>query len=183
VVIPAIILAGIIALAVATSGTSTTTTSAPAASSHPAATHHTPAPKVSKTTGLAPGSTVTFRGWGQAGSVTVTTSLASHSAVAYEPLPANGQYVIAHVVAKAAPGSSLDMNELDFYARTATGQHLDSDAGNALEAIDPAKALGSPTVNSGETVTGDVSFDVPAGHGTIVWAPAMTGQPQASWNY
>jgi hypothetical protein len=52
-----------------------------------------------------------------------------------------------------------------------------------MEAIDSSQELTASTLNSGETATGQIVFDVPSAHGQIVYAPGLNSQALASWNY
>jgi hypothetical protein len=85
-------------------------------------------------------------------------------------------------VKATARGGQLSINPLDFYAK-ADGQHISSMDGNAMGAIDSSQELTASTLNSGETATGQMVFDVPSAHGQIVYAAGLNSQALASWNY
>ena len=76
------------------------------------------------------------------------------------------------------------MFPLDFHA-VVHGQHYDEGNGHAYEALTSAQSGQdlSSTLSAGETATGYLAFDVPAVHGTIVYAPNSDGQPLATWSY
>jgi hypothetical protein len=120
---------------------------------------------------------------GYHGTVTMTSAkVVSGAQSEFGSAPAHGHFVIVTVTATATSGGQLDINPLDFYAK-AGGQHISTDDGNALEAIDSSQELSASTLNSGETATGQIAFDVPSTHGQIVYAPGWNGQALASWNY
>ena len=135
--------------------------------------------------GLAPGQSVTVKDsdLGYHGTVTITgAKVVTGPQTEFGSAPAHGHYVIATVKAAAASGGQLDINPLDFYAKAA-GQHFGSFDGNAVSAIDSSQELTASTLNSGETATGQIVFDVPSAHGQIVYAPGWNSQALASWNY
>jgi hypothetical protein len=77
--------------------------------------------------------------------------------------PQNGLYVVFRVTAIAI--LKEDVNPFDFYVREADGSHYDPTYG-----FEPA--LHDATLAPGERIRGKVTFDVPSGHGTLVYAPA-----------
>jgi hypothetical protein len=181
----AALVALIIGITVASSGTHVTVTPpAPAGHSAPAS-PAAAAPKAPSTMGLAPGQSVTVSdtGLGYHGTVTITgAKVVTGPQAEFGSAPAHGYFVIATVKATAASGGQLGINPLDFYAK-AKGQHIGTMDGNAMGAIDSSQELTASTLNGGETATGQIVFDVPSAHGQIVYAPGLNSQALASWNY
>ena len=182
----AALVALIIGITVASSGTHVTVTPpAPAGHSAPASPAAPAAPKAPSTMGLAPGQSVTVSdtGLGYHGTVTITgAKVVTGSQAEFGSAPAHGYFVIATVKATTASGGQLNINPLDFYAK-ANSQHIGTMDGNALGAIDSSQELTASTLNGGETATGQIVFDVPSAHGQIVYAPGLNSQALASWNY
>ena len=182
----AALVALIIGITVASSGTHVTVTPpAPAGHSSPASPAAPAAPKAPSTMGLALGQSVTLSdtGLGYHGTVTITgAKVATGPQAEFGSAPAHGYFVIATVKATATSGGQLDINPLDFYAK-AKGQHIGTMDGNAMGAIDSSQELTASTLNGGETATGQIVFDVPSAHGQIVYAPGLNSQALASWNY
>ena len=182
----------IVSIASAGSGNHTTASPAPAsppASTVPAAPAATQAPDPSPSPGtfnLAAGQSVTVSAYlgTQGGAITVNQIIRTTKPndPSFGQNPANGLYVLAQITYTAAAGKQLNPNALDWYALN-NGQHYTYGNGHALWAIDSSKMLSSATLNSGETTTGWIAWDVPAGHGTIVYAPGLSGTPTASWAY
>jgi hypothetical protein len=177
----------IIVVVVAAVGSATSSVSAdaaPPASSAPASDAAPAASGASSTMGLALGQSVTVNEvLGNHGTVTTTgAQLVTGPQTELGSAPAHGHFVIVTVKATAASGGQLDINPLDFYAKAA-GQHFDSTDGNAFGAIDSSQELSASTLNSGESATGQIAFDVPSAHGQIVYAPGLDSQAVASWNY
>lgn len=118
---------------------------------------------------------------------TVTADSASPSRTPlteFASAPQNGWFISFKITALAADGisSSFDINPLDFYVLESGGAHYDAMSGNALE-NNPAPALNATTLASGENVSGNVTFDVPATHGELVYAPNINGAPIAEWSF
>ena len=82
--------------------------------------------------------------------------------------PQNGYYVIANVHVTSQT-NAFDVNDLDFYA-IERGQHFDSGNGNSYDAVSGSPTI-TTTLNSGESETGQLVFDLPHPHGTIDYAP------------
>jgi Domain of unknown function (DUF4352) len=182
----AALVALIIGITVASSGTHVTVTPpAPAGHSALASPAAPAALKAPSTMGLAPGQSVTVSdtGLGYHGTVAITgAKVVTGPQAEFGSAPAHGYFVIATVKATAASGGQLDINPLDFYAK-AKGQHIGTMDGNAMGAIDSSQELTASTLNGGETATGQIVFDVPSAHGQIVYAPGLNSQALASWNY
>lgn len=181
----AALVALIIGITVANSGTHVTVTPPPAGHSAPASPAAPAAPKAPSSMGLAHGQSVTVSdtGLGYHGTVTITgAKVVTGPQTEFGSAPAHGYFVIATVKATAASGGQLDINPLDFYAK-ANGQHIGTMDGNAMGAIDNSQELTASTLNGGETATGQIAFDVPSAHGQIVYAPGLNSQALASWNY
>jgi hypothetical protein len=176
----------IIGITVANSGTHVTVTP-PAAAGHsaPASPAAPAVPKAPSTMDLALGRSVTVNDndMGYHGTVTITgAKVVTGPQTEFGSAPAHGYFVIATVKVTAASGGQLDVNPLDFYAK-ASGQHIGTMDGNAMGAIDSSQELTGSTLNGGETATGQIVFDVPSPHGQIVYAPGLNSQALASWNY
>jgi hypothetical protein len=181
----AALVALIIGISIANSGTHVTVTPPSAGHSAPAAPAAPAAPKAPSTMGLAQGQSVTVSDTdlGYHGTVTITgAKVVTGPQTEFGSAPAHGYFVIATVKATAASGGQLDINPLDFYGK-ANGQHFGWSDGNALGAIDSSQELSASTLNGGETATGQIAFDVPSAHGQIVYAPSLNSQALASWNY
>ena len=173
----------IIIVATASSLSSTATLTPPASSSAPAAPAAPAAPKAPSTMGLAPGQSVTVSDMGDHGTVTITSAkVVTRPQTEFGSAPAHGHFVIVTVKATAASGGQLNINPADFYAKVA-GQHISFMDGNAMGAIDSSQDLTFSTLNSGESATGQIVFDVPGAHGQIVYAPGLDSQALAAWNY
>jgi hypothetical protein len=178
--ITALIIVIVIAVAASTTPSVSAGAAPPASSSAAQAGANAPS-----TTSLSPGQPLTVNDTfdGYHGTVTITSAKVVTGAQSeYGSAPAHGHFVILTVTATAANGGQLDMNPLDFYAK-AGGQHISTDDGNALDATNVSQDLTASTLNSGETATGQIAFDVPSAHGQIVYAPGWNSQALASWNY
>jgi hypothetical protein len=113
----AALVALIIGISVANSGTHVTVNPPPTGHSAPAA---PAAPKASSTMGLAQGRSVTVNDTdlGYHGTVTITgVKVVTGPQTEFGSAPAHGYFVIATVKATAASGGQLDINPLDFYAK------------------------------------------------------------------
>ena len=177
----------IIIIVATASSLSSTATLAPSASSSapasPAAPAAPAAPKAPSTMGLTPGQSVTVTDMGDHGTVTITSAkVVTRPQTEFGSAPAHGHFVIVTVKATAASGGQLNINPADFYAKVA-GQHISFMDGNAMGAIDSSQDLTFSTLNSGESATGQIVFDVPGAHGQIVYAPGLDSQALAAWNY
>jgi hypothetical protein len=138
----AALVALIIGITVASSGTHVTVTRPPAGHSAPASPAAPAAPKAPSAMGLAPGQSVTVSdtGLGYRGTVTITgAKVVTGPQTEFGSAPAHGYFVIATVKATAAGGGQLDINPLDFYAK-ANSQHIGTMDGNALGAIDSSRS-------------------------------------------
>lgn len=96
----------------------------------------------------------------------------------FAPDPEHGRFVSFLVNVTADSGATFTYNALDWYVRGPDGAHYDG-----TYAGDTDKALNSGVLNSGEHVAGTLTFDVPAGHGTLVYAPNLTTGSVAEWSY
>jgi hypothetical protein len=100
--------------------------------------------------------------------------------------PQHGDFAIVsvQVQTRASFTGGFNINPLDFYVLAAGGTHYDEGNGNAYNALaTPDAELSASTLAAGENVAGKIVFDVPAGHGRIVYAPNFDGQPVAEWSY
>lgn len=94
--------------------------------------------------------------------------------------PARGQFVFANIKVSGVQ-RSFDINPLDFYAVDSHGGHYDPMSGNAMQAV--ANTPTAATLNKGENWSGTVAFDVPPGHGEIVYTGSGNQTPLAEWSY
>lgn len=93
--------------------------------------------------------------------------------------PANGRYLFVNVRITAT-GGPFTANPLDFSVRS--GETLtDYSTGNAMFALDDG-ALAPQDVAAGESVTGVVAFDLPAGPAQVHYAPGDTDRAVAGWD-
>jgi hypothetical protein len=107
---------------------------------------------------------------GSGATITITkVRVTTHPADAeFGQAPANGYYVIANVHVTSQT-NAFDVNDLDFYA-IERGQHFDSGNGNSYDAVNGSPTI-TTTLNSGESESGQLVFDLPHPHGTIDYAP------------
>lgn len=141
-------------------------------------------PPAASTMGMAPGDMVNVSTslQGQAGTITVTAVQASTKPQSeYGEAPANGWFAFVTIKATAADGKQLDINPMDFYAKV-NDTHYDAMSGHSFMALDNGE-LHAVTLNAGESVSGQVAFDVPAQHGEIVYAPGFDSRALASWTF
>jgi hypothetical protein len=141
----------------AAGGPSSSNSSAPAANSGPEVLQVGQSLSVSQDGG--PGATIVIK------NVRVTTHPADPE---FGQAPQNGFYVIA-TVHVSSQTNAFDVNDLDFYA-VERGSHFDNDNGNSYDALANPPTITS-TLNSGESESGKIVFDVPHPHGTINYAP------------
>ena len=141
----------------AAGGSSSSSSAAPAATSGPEVLRVGQPLTVGQDGG--PGATITIT------KVRVTTHPADPE---FGQAPANGYYVIANVHVTAQT-NAFDVNDLDFYA-IERGQHFDSGNGNSYDAVSGSPTI-TTTLNSGESESGQLVFDLPHPHGTIDYAP------------
>ena len=119
-----------------------------------------------------------FAGFDEIGTATLTLSGAQ---VTTQPdtsgdRPANGFYVDVHVEATVTNGQFALIPDTDFYA-VVNGTHYEKDD-NVSSSFTPG------TLTTGQTTSGEIAFDIPAQHGTIVYAPTMAGSaPSAVWSF
>lgn len=141
----------------AAGGSSSSSSAAPAANSGPEVLQVGQPLTVSQNGGA--GATITIT------KVHVTTHPADPE---FGQAPANGYYVIANVHVTSQT-NAFDVNDLDFYA-IERGQHFDSGNGNSYDAVSGSPTI-TTTLNSGESESGQLVFDLPHPHGTIDYAP------------
>jgi len=118
--------------------------------------------------------------------LTVTAvDIATQPGDQYGQPPQNGYYAIVHVSVQVASTftGGFTVNPLDFYTLV-NGQHYSDGDGNAFEALASNQSqMDAATLGAGESTSGLVAFDIPAGHGQVVYAPNVNGQPVAEWNF
>lgn len=119
------------------------------------------------------------------GTVSVVSATSSQSPLTeFASRPANGYFVTFKIAGTGAAGitTSFDINPFDFYVLEPDGSHYDQSSGNALE-NEPDPQLNATSLNGGENVSGNVTYDVPAPHGELVYAPNLNGAPVAEWSF
>lgn len=113
--------------------------------------------------------------------VTITSMANStQSSDPYGEAPQNGYFVVAQVTA-ASQFDGFDINETDFYVLVG-GVHYDVNNGNSYFGDENATDI-TTTLNAGESASGQLLFDLPSTHGTLVWAPNFSGAPVAEWSF
>jgi hypothetical protein len=119
---------------------------------------------------------------GSSGTATVTITSAyntTESADGFET-PQFGNYVIFNVtVTSAMNGFNVDSS--DFYV-TINGQEYQEGNGTSFDAVANDNDIFG-TVNAGDSMTGQLYFDLPAVHGELVYAPNYDGAPIAEWSF
>jgi hypothetical protein len=96
--------------------------------------------------------------------------------------PANGYFATFTVKIKnTSTTQTYNVSPSDFYVSTPAGQHFDTDSGQGEAANNNSGALQSATLTPGESVTGTVTIDEPAVHGTLVYA--ISAVPLDSWSF
>ncbi|HEY9473127.1 MAG TPA: DUF4352 domain-containing protein [Mycobacteriales bacterium] len=126
--------------------------------------------------------TVTIDG-SEAGEITASSPTATQRATSeFGDPPARGYYVTIVITAKAATAISepFSVNPFDFYVRTSDGTHIEYGDGNAITAQRDDQ-LNAVDLNAGEKVNGTLTLDVPAPHGTLVYAPL--DRAVGSWSF
>jgi hypothetical protein len=87
----------------------------------------------------------------------------------------NGTWAVFTVSAVGVTGA-FSLNPYDFYVRGADGSHFD----HAYANFQPV--LTAVTLNPDEPVKGNISFDVPAKTGALVYAPGL-GTALGEWQF
>lgn len=113
----------------------------------------------------------------------VSLSRATTPLTDYASGPANGQFASFTVIVTAADGITqpFSVNPGDFYVLEGS-THFDGTAGNAIE-NEPPNALQLASLGRSERTSGVLLFDVPAGHGWLVYSPNLNGLPLAEWAF
>lgn len=154
----------------ASSAAPDTTTSAAA----PASTVAVPVETTPAETTATMGDTLTVTVDGsEAGEITASSPTATQRAIGeFGERPASGYYITIVITAKAADAVTqpFSVNPFDFYVRTADGTHIEYGDGNAITAQRDDQ-LNAVDLNAGEKIKGTLTLDVPAPHGTLVYAP------------
>lgn len=119
---------------------------------------------------------------GNSGTATVTITSAyntTQSADGFET-PQFGYYLVFDVsVTSAMNGFNVDSG--DFYV-TVNGQEYQEGNGTSFDAVSSDNDLFG-TVNAGDSMTGQLYFDLPAIHGELVYSPNYDGAPIAQWSF
>jgi hypothetical protein len=164
---------------VSASGTAGTTTSAP-----PAATTTTTPPAPSGPQSLSAGQTLEVTENGQPAAHILVSKFVSttYSADGFSS-PQNGYFLIVTVTVTSET-NGFNVNDLDFYVLE-NGNHYQYGNGNSFDATSGANndLTTMNGLNSGESETGQLVFDVPATHGQLVYAPNYQGGPIAEWSF
>lgn len=156
----------------------------PSATAVPAAAVASPSPTVAS---LALGSPLSVAGASNAVIAQVTvTSYGRASTVpltAYASGPANGFFVTftVQMVAEAQDTTAYVADPSNFYVLE-NGTHYDQMSGNAFENV-PHPSLQFTQLAPGENISGNITFDVPAPHGLLAYAPNYNGLPIAEWSF
>lgn len=172
----------------ATSGIATvassTATDATSSAASPASTVPVPVETTPTETTATMGDTLTVTIDGsEAGEITASSPTATQRAIGeFGERPARGYYITIVITAKAATAITepFSVNPFDFYVRTTDGTHIEYGDGNAITAQRDDQ-LDAVDLNAGETVKGTLTLDVPAPHGTLVYAPFS--QAVGSWSF
>lgn len=118
-----------------------------------------------------PGDTATITEGGErVGTVRVITVKSYPRGFSDYDRPKNGQYLSVDITVEAI-SEGFDINPFDFFVRTPDGRRFDPTV--AYEAPEPS--LDYSELNPGEKIRGYVTFDVPRGHGEVVYAPQNRG--------
>jgi hypothetical protein len=100
--------------------------------------------------------------------VVTVTAVRSSTATAGLPRPRNGRYLVVSVTIAAT--DTLEVNPYDFAVRMPDGRRFRFDEGNA-DSSRLADVLYQRPVFTGQRLSGRLMFDVPPGHGTVVYTP------------
>lgn len=113
-------------------------------------------------------------------SVTITS--ATNTTQSYDGLesPEYGYFVIFNI-SVMSNFNGFNIDSLDFYV-TINGQQYDEGNGNSIFATENDEDI-TGTVNAGNTVTGQLYFDLPSIHGELVYSPNYDGAPLAEWSF
>jgi hypothetical protein len=158
--------------------------------SNPASTpgHHRPAPR--RTTTLPAqkvypiGQVITVRDPGIGAVVRLTARGPSVSTQRLSPNygypPQNGYYLTFHLLIVDAGASAVDVNPESFLVDVPGMSGVDSYSGNAKYSGE-ATQLDSTFLNPGESVSGDLTFDVSHVHGMLRWV--VSGATVCAWRF
>lgn len=142
-----------------------------------------PPPPPSSTVTLAVGQTETVEDNNNpADTATITITSMTNTTQSYDGYsqPQNGVFVVANVTV-TSKFDGFNVNDLDFYALV-NGQHYDEGNGNSIFAVANDQYL-TTTLNTGESTTGQLYFDLPTPHGQVVYSPNLDGTPLAAWSF
>ena len=122
---------------------------------------------------------------GQTGGVGAAIIALSGGQVTTQPIgsqaPANGYYVVVHVKATATTADGFVIDPTEFYA-VVKGREYDTESGNSPTFSLPNQLFAGGPVK-GESTSGDIAFDIPARHGTIVFSPGNSNRPVTYWSF
>jgi len=154
----------------------------PADSTPPASVEEVP---TNEPANAAIGDTVTITEDGsEAATVTVKSMKSYRSAVGeFGEDPVHGRFVVVTVELNrpmSMGSGSFDYSEADWYVRSEDGSRYDQTDGNALM-NEFGQLLDSGTLHPGDHVKGLIAFDVPKGHGWLVYAPGL--DDVGRWRY
>jgi hypothetical protein len=115
--------------------------------------------------------------------VTLSGAQVTTQPVGGAPAPANGYYVVFTVKATATANGFIFAG--DYFYAVVSGKQYNQDSGNGLFAFSNSQLNKAPTLNKGQSATGQLAFDIPAQHGVIVFIPGWptNNTPAASWSF
>ena len=97
----------------------------------------------------------------------------------YAPAPQRAVFVTFKVMFKATSENVQPGGRFAFEVRTADGQHYNLAAGYGER-----DTLLNSTLHNGEVLSGTMTADLPAAHGTLTYAPAFEAGPtQVEWPF
>lgn len=121
---------------------------------------------------------------GGTGKVTVTEVALQRSVTnhGFTETAANGYFMTIHVtITNTGPGG-FNYNPLNYVVVT-DGHQFNSYGGNSMMVGDIGSRLSSGTLAPGTSTEGDITFDVSATSGKILYVPNLDGRPIAVWTF
>lgn len=109
-------------------------------------------------------------------SVTITSMYNTTQSYGGFESPQNGYFVVANVTA-SSQFDGFNASESDFYALV-NGVRYNEGNGNSIFAVANDDYFDT-TLNTGESASGQLYFDLPSIHGTLVYAPNFNSAPIA----
>lgn len=96
--------------------------------------------------------------------------------------PANGYFVTFHIAITNSGDAGFSFNPFN-YKVIVDGQQYQQANGKSLVVGSAADALSAGVLAPGTSTGGDITFDLPSPHGTLVYAPNYDGVPLGSWSF